>query len=359
VSDQTSAGSREDLQWVIDRSPVPILAFHLPDQRIRAANSAVAVLTGFSQSALVGQSPGGVWEGTDGQRSHAALSDMDLGVVDSYLAHGLLRTTSGPLPVAIWARRVETVGESIALVVIVPETEARSATRSIRSALGTDASDIVGMMSVQGRIESVYPEGASVLGWDKAEVVGVDLGSLVHPDDIADLKDMIEDSAQTANGAVVNVRMRHATRGWTETRCLFFPVAKVTLGAMAFVVEESHGDLAGPDTERIASLERHLLRFAAELHAGGWNESHPLAVDASHFAALDQLPRRQRQIVDRLLRGEGISSIAASMFISPSTVRNHLSHVYAVFGVHGQSELLARLRSRSDAPAHGEPRRPQ
>jgi DNA-binding CsgD family transcriptional regulator len=65
--------------------------------------------------------------------------------------------------------------------------------------------------------------------------------------------------------------------------------------------------------------------------------------------ALDELPRRQRDIVDRLLRGERVPSIAASMYISPNTVRNHLSHVFTVFGVHSQSDLLALLRSRSDA----------
>jgi DNA-binding CsgD family transcriptional regulator len=93
----------------------------------------------------------------------------------------------------------------------------------------------------------------------------------------------------------------------------------------------------GSDGERIAVLEGHLLRFAAELHAGGWSEAQPAAADPSRLAELDQLPKRQRAIVDRLLRGERIPSIAASMYISPSTARNHLSHVFAAFGVHSQS----------------------
>ena len=88
---------------------------------------------------------------------------------------------------------------------------------------------------------------------------------------------------------------------------------------------------------------------AADLCGGGWPESHPLAVDASRFAALNQLSRRQRDIVDRLLRGERIPAIAKAMYISPSTVRNHLSHAFADFGVHSQSELLVVLRSDSDA----------
>jgi DNA-binding CsgD family transcriptional regulator len=99
----------------------------------------------------------------------------------------------------------------------------------------------------------------------------------------------------------------------------------------------------------MAVLERHLLRFADELHAGGWRDAKPSAVHASRFAALDELPPRQREIVDRLLRGQRIASIAASMYISASTARNHLSRVFATFGVHSQSELLALLRSGPSA----------
>jgi GAF domain-containing protein len=109
--------------------------------------------------------------------------------------------------------------------------------------------------------------------------------------------------------------------------------------------ESLGGVLPGSDAERIATLEHHLIRFAAELHSGGWRDSHTL--DASRLLELDRLPNRQREIVDRLLRGERIPSIAAAMYIASSTVRNHLSHVYGTFGVHNQSSLLALLRSES------------
>jgi DNA-binding CsgD family transcriptional regulator len=104
----------------------------------------------------------------------------------------------------------------------------------------------------------------------------------------------------------------------------------------------------GSDADRIALLEQHLLQFAAELHGASWSRVQPVAADLSRFAALDGLPRRQRAIVDRLLRGERISSIAAAMYVAPSTVRNHLSHVFAAFGVHSQAELLALLRGSVD-----------
>jgi DNA-binding CsgD family transcriptional regulator len=36
------------------------------------------------------------------------------------------------------------------------------------------------------------------------------------------------------------------------------------------------------------------------------------------------------------------------MYLSKSTVRNHLSVVYGKFGVHSQAELLAKLRNPAD-----------
>ena len=56
-----------------------------------------------------------------------------------------------------------------------------------------------------------------------------------------------------------------------------------------------------------------------------------------------ELSARQIEIVSRAVAGERSGDIARSMFLSPSTVRNHLSAIYRKFGVHSQAELLATL----------------
>lgn len=55
------------------------------------------------------------------------------------------------------------------------------------------------------------------------------------------------------------------------------------------------------------------------------------------------LSARQREVLTRLATGEGVNEIAAALYLSPSTVRNHLSVVYKKFGVHSQAGLLAKL----------------
>jgi DNA-binding NarL/FixJ family response regulator len=56
---------------------------------------------------------------------------------------------------------------------------------------------------------------------------------------------------------------------------------------------------------------------------------------------LEVLSERQSQVLGRLISGERVSTIARSLFVSESTVRNHLSAIYRKAGVHSQSELLA------------------
>jgi DNA-binding NarL/FixJ family response regulator len=62
---------------------------------------------------------------------------------------------------------------------------------------------------------------------------------------------------------------------------------------------------------------------------------------------MGQLTSRQWEILNRLLRGERVPTIANALFISPSTVRNHLSAIFEKFGVHSQAELIERIRSES------------
>ena len=59
---------------------------------------------------------------------------------------------------------------------------------------------------------------------------------------------------------------------------------------------------------------------------------------------IEQLSSRQIEILKRLLGGERVPAIARELFVSQSTVRNHLSHIYQRVGVHSQEELLSTLR---------------
>ena len=95
---------------------------------------------------------------------------------------------------------------------------------------------------------------------------------------------------------------------------------------------------------RRPALERHLQRIAVEVQAAGVLRVLGPGADASRVPTLSELSDRQWEVVSRLARGERVSTIASEMYVSESTVRNHLSAIFRQAGVHSQRELLALLR---------------
>jgi DNA-binding NarL/FixJ family response regulator len=99
--------------------------------------------------------------------------------------------------------------------------------------------------------------------------------------------------------------------------------------------------------ERVAELEGRLRRIAAELRAAGLMEDERQSLPVPRdIPQLVELSSRQREILVRLLNAQRVSLIAAELYVSPSTVRNHLTTIFTKFGVHSQAELLAVLRSK-------------
>jgi DNA-binding NarL/FixJ family response regulator len=102
-------------------------------------------------------------------------------------------------------------------------------------------------------------------------------------------------------------------------------------------------------TPREAELEDHLRRIAIEIEASGIlarSASVP-EIALARLAETSMLTARQREVLRRLVAGQRVRTIATELFVSQSTIRNHLSAIFEHFGVHNQAELLARV-SRTD-----------
>jgi DNA-binding NarL/FixJ family response regulator len=102
-------------------------------------------------------------------------------------------------------------------------------------------------------------------------------------------------------------------------------------------------DDAASSGDQASRLEGHLWRIAVEVQAAGVGDLALSGEAWSADAALTGLTRRQSEIVRGLSQGQRVHAIAQRLFVSESTVRNHLSAIYRKVGVHSQSELLARL----------------
>ncbi len=70
-------------------------------------------------------------------------------------------------------------------------------------------------------------------------------------------------------------------------------------------------------------------------------------VVAKTARAAEQLSPREREIAFRYARGDTYSAIAASLLLSPATVRNHIAHCFRKLRVNNKAELVRRLDGQS------------
>ena len=103
--------------------------------------------------------------------------------------------------------------------------------------------------------------------------------------------------------------------------------------------------LSGPgrDLDRVEELELLLRRIGAEVRSAVMEDTMEPAIDMNEIAELGGLTTRQWEVLHRLLSGKRVAVIASELYISRSTVRNHLSTIYQRFGVHTQTELVVLL----------------
>jgi DNA-binding CsgD family transcriptional regulator len=68
------------------------------------------------------------------------------------------------------------------------------------------------------------------------------------------------------------------------------------------------------------------------------------------LSAVETLTRREKDVLQLLLDGRRVSSIAHALYLSPQTVRNHLKAIFRKLGAHSQAELLDSLRLAAQEP---------
>ncbi|HEX9356814.1 MAG TPA: LuxR C-terminal-related transcriptional regulator, partial [Streptosporangiaceae bacterium] len=108
------------------------------------------------------------------------------------------------------------------------------------------------------------------------------------------------------------------------------------------------------DSTRETQLEAHMLRIAEELRTAGLIPRLDQLPALSETPELGKLTSREWAVLTRLVDGQRVSAIAADLHVSQSTVRNHLSSIYAKLGVHSQVDLIRLIRRGTKRPADGQ-----
>ncbi|MCP8967246.1 response regulator transcription factor [Ectobacillus ponti] len=66
--------------------------------------------------------------------------------------------------------------------------------------------------------------------------------------------------------------------------------------------------------------------------------------------SLHQLTKREKDIVKLLMQGKNNQEIGEALFISPNTVKNHITNIYAKLQVHDRYELISLVYKWQNSP---------
>jgi DNA-binding CsgD family transcriptional regulator len=340
----------DELTETLRRTPVAMAVVDLSSNRLTLVNDAWAALLRLDASEVVGLDLLSLVSREERGVIERVLAGLASGLIDSTQGRGRLHSPGG--------HAVDVVGSMRSLDTTVPHTRCLLVAAPAKGAPVGDPGFAVydsrrvafGAVDHDWRFTEMSADAAQLLDWDFHNSRGTPLQALVHPDDVSLLLVALGRSSADRRATATRVRVRGRDGDWTPVRLAVSPLCDHNPPrlAVAFGWLPPREDGQCPD-DRASRLEGHLWRIALELQAAGINDPPRSGRGWPADPVLSGLSRRQSEVLRRLTRGERISGIARDLFVSQSTVRNHLSAIYRRLGVHSQSELLARLMPPREA----------
>jgi DNA-binding CsgD family transcriptional regulator len=330
-----------DLNEALMEIDIPLIVWD-GSGTIQLANQAVADLTGRKLGDLIGTlvkefaSPGDVIE--------RAIASLVAGQFDGMHSR---RTLSGGtnevVEVCATSRAIDVDGRREGVTMFVPDRNPGPMDQDPCRPELVPVS--IGVTTTEWLITAVSAEIRELLGRTPERCLGARLLSFVHPDDVELLR-----SAGHASVAVSYPRIRFATEDgrWRELSVMVAPARGPVSPFVRFALVGVTDDDRPETSDRVEELELRLRRIGAEVRAAGIIGAVETAADLREFPQLGELSSRQWEVLYRLLDGERVATIATELFVSRSTVRNHLATIFGKFGVHSQAELIALFRRTKD-----------
>lgn len=321
-------------------APTPMIVVEVPSGLVVGANAGAAALVGLARNELVGRPVASVLEPGSAATTATSFGLLADKVVDSYRATRLLRHADGHVvAVEVWTRRIS---DHHAVAVLVDETSTSSALAQAEP----DANHplAVGVADDSWHVQHITAEIQGILGWPPGRVHGTALLTAMHPDDLPDLLAAVDRTGTAMDAAAVPVRVLDEDGVWRSMQCVFAPLTTQDGGSrIGFALCEftDWGD-GGPPGR--TGAKRFFVNLAADVRTLEVLDRLRGLPDLGRFPELSDLTTRQWEVLARLLAGDRVPTIAKELYVSQSTVRNHLSAIFRVVGVRSQAELLARLR---------------
>jgi PAS domain S-box-containing protein len=329
------AGELGELVRSLERLPVAAIVTELSSHTFVALNDEAARVFGAPAANLVGNDVLPHIDPRDRDAARAAYEAMAAKVIDGYQAHRRIVTPDGEeRALNVCGRRVDDSNNHYGLWILLPTSEPPAAV----GALMMGASAVVLAVTDHDWQIQYMSADAELLGAHGSELRGFPLLGLVHPSAATAFLAAATRAAIDHLAVTIVTRVRAGEGRWADRYCLIVAVCEHQPPRLGVVI--APGPSAAADDRSSNDLDEHLRHVAVEARAAKTLDALPAL---SNLPPGRELSARQTEIVARLIAGERPPEIAESMFLSPSTVRNHLTVIYRKFGVHSQAQLLAAL----------------
>ncbi len=311
---------------------LPALLLAVPSEQILAASPVADRILCPDGGSAVGRS---LEEFTADQRT-GALELLLEGRLDGYEERRDIVRAGRPESVTVWWRLADPRGDRrFAMAFLLPDPT--SLGEAMHRPEGMTAEAVIGSTDPHVIVDRISVDVQLLIGHQPSDVVGQSLFRLVQPADVTALLRVLAESSATGLGTSLAVRVQMYGSAVHRCQLLTLPLAPAPSFAFALLEDE---------------VTAHALTSATGLRQALWQFDEGLrSATASRLAArsnavpeLSRLSGRELQIVTRLLDGDRVPVIAEALFLSPSTVRNHLSSVFRKLRVASQQELIHLLR---------------
>lgn len=324
----------DELRRTVSSNPAAVIVIDLATMEVAAVSPAAAELLESTAGELKGMPAADLVPPDD--PSVRFLPRVAEGELDGYQARRVLLTRKGAAVTAdVFVQAVDVEGGGRwALATISPSPG--SASPSIEIAAGSTVALLT--TDADWHVEGVGPQVQHLLRHRPSFYVGMPLLRAVRAEDGPRLLIAIARAIGSETAVSTHTSWQHRAGHWVELRTLVTPLDDGQPPRLGLVLS---GAIAPVPPAGEEALQSHLVRIAEEARAAG------LLGDGGGRLDRDRLPElsaRQHDVLQRLLRGDRVPTIAKDLYLSPSTVRNHLSAIFRAFGVTSQAELLERLR---------------
>ena len=345
------------VESLVRDSAAPLAAVELPSGRFLAVNPALAKLLGSTADALTGSSSLDQLSPAERHSAELGFEALADGSLTGYQAIRTRAASRDPSQsFSVWVNAVDVGGPRVGLISVTPAADGGSEFRTLppRRKVGELGDAVLGTVDGAWRIDRISQDVTALLGVTPEQCVGVPVLGAIHPSDAPAFLAAVEHARRGERSVALVIRLSARSPQWCEVSAVFAVISPEVPPPMAFaLIRCESGTDTGSDADagRESRLEAHMLRIADELHAAGLLPTLGQLPVISRNPRLGLLTGREWAVLTRLLDGQRAAAIAADLFVSQSTVRNHLSSIYAKLRVNGQVDLIRTLRGETPANA--------